>query len=452
LPGWWFGDTVFKTDKLKISKLSGTSAIGLLLAFCLSLSIIRGDFSCSTISKQKVPITFWNGFTGPDGRVMLEMIRDFNRANPDAEVTMQRIPWGLFYNKVMVSGLDGRGPDVFVVHASALTRMHRAGILAQMDSLFESAIPKDDFDPYVVEQTQFEGHRFCVPLDIHPQGMFLNKDMLRNAGFEGKDGKVRAPANREEFLKYAKSMMSKETYGFALTAWQNNFMSLIPQFDGHYLGADGKADLDCPGNVAALEFLGSLKSQYNLIPPPDNQLGWIGYRQKKVGMVWDGIYMLGDLLRLEGMSYMGAPIPTIGNHPGCLADSHTLCFRPGMGQKQRDVAERFVKFLSENSLRWASAGQVPARRSVRELPEFKKMQVQSAFAQQIPNMMYFPRIPVLFEMGVEVNLAVEKVIRGRANAKDALKIADENTQKAMDRDAEQHAQRDVAPKQEAVQQ
>lgn len=412
--------------------MTARMGIGLLLGLCVGLSALRGDFSCGVLATSKTPISFWNGFTGPDGRVMLELVRDFNRENPDVEVTMQRIPWALYYNKVMVSGLDGRGPDVFVIHASALTRMHRAGVLAPMDSLFEAAIPADDFDPYVVEQTKFEGKRFCVPLDIHPQGMFLNRQMLREAGLSA------PPKNREEFLRAAKRMLSKDRFGFALTAWNNNFLALIPQFDGHYLSADGKADLDCPQNVEALEFLGSLKGKFNLIPPPDNQLGWVGYRQKKVGMVWDGIYMLGDLMRLEGLDYMGAPIPTIGKHPGTLADSHTLCLRPNLNQKQREATERFIKFLSGNSIRWAAAGQVPARRSARETPEFKKMQVQAAFAEQIPTMMYFPRIPVLFEMGVEINLAVEKVIRGRATAKEALRIADENTQKAMDRDAEQH--------------
>lgn len=418
--------------------MTARTGIGLLLGLCLGLSVVRGDFSCGSLAATKTPITFWNGFTGPDGRVMLEMIRDFNRENPDVEVTMQRIPWALYYNKVMVSGLDGRGPDVFVIHASALTRMHRAGVLAAMDSLFEDAIPADDFDPYVIDQTKFEGKRFCVPLDIHPQGMFLNRDMLSAAGLNA------PPKDRQEFLKAAKAMLSKESFGFALTAWNNNFLSLIPQFDGHYLGRDGKADLDCPQNIEALEFLGSLKKDFNLIPPPDNQLGWVGYRQKKVGMVWDGIYMLGDLLRLEGMNYVGAPIPVIGKHAGTLADSHTLCFRPNMSLIQREASERFVKYLSGQSLRWAAAGQVPARRSVRETPEFKSMQVQASFAEQIPTMMYFPRIPVLFEMGVEINLAVEKVIRGRATAKGALKIADENTQKAMDRDAEQH-QKAVTP-------
>ena len=62
------------------------------------------------------------------------------------------------------------------------------------------------------------------------------------------------------------------------------------------------------------------------------------------------------------------------------------------------------------------------------------MQVQYAFSKQIPWMKYPPRITTLFEMGIEINLAVEKVIRGRATAKQALDIANENSQKAMDRD------------------
>ena len=411
------------------------------------MALVRGDLSCGNLAvNRKTPISFWNGFTGPDGRVMLEIIRDFNKENPDIEVNMQRIPWGLYYNKVMVSGLDGRGPEVFVVHASALTRMHRAGVLGEVDSLYTTSVPESDFDPYVVDQTKFESHHFAVPLDIHPQGMFVNADFLKKAGFVNPDGSARPPTNKEEFLKVATDLLlpkgseHPDQYGYALTAWQNNFMSLMPQFDGHYLTPDGHADLNCKGNLEALEFIGSLRSKLHLIPPPDNQLGWIGYRQKKVAMVWDGIFMLGDLLRLEGMNYIGAPIPTIGHHPGTLADSHTLCVRPGLSESQRKAADRFITYLSKNSLRWAAAGQVPARRSVRATPEFKKLQVQSAFAEQIPNMLYMPRSTVIFELGLEIQLAVEKVVRGRATAKEALDLANANVQKAMDRDRENHKQ------------
>ena len=73
------------------------------------------------------------------------------------------------------------------------------------------------------------------------------------------------------------------------------------------------------------------------------------------------------------------------------------------------------------------------------------MQVQSAFAKQIPGMIYPPRTPILFELTLEIDLAVEKVMRGRATAKEALDIATVNVQKAIDRDREEMKRRGVKP-------
>ena len=82
----------------------------------------------------------------------------------------------------------------------------------------------------------------------------------------------------------------------------------------------------------------------------------------------------------------------------------------------------------------AYAGQVPARRSVRELPEFKKMQVQYAFSKQIPTAQYPPRTTALFEVSLELDLAVEKVVRGRATPMEALTVANQNAQRFIERD------------------
>ncbi|HCE00635.1 MAG TPA: hypothetical protein DER07_06300 [Armatimonadetes bacterium] len=412
-----------------------------LLATILAILVVRSGWIGAVRGRPQTEISFWNGFTGPDGRVMLELIRRFNRENPDLKVSMQRIAWGTYYNKLMVAAVNGRGPHVFVIHASALPRMHRAGFLEPMDSLYrEGGVPEEDFEPIVLRTTEFDGHRVGVPLDIHPQGLYCNTDMLREAGIVDERGRPKPPTNREEFLRAASLMMhprgaaNPDRYGFALTHWQNNYQSVFPQFGGRYLDERGNADLDNPGNVEALEFLGRLRTEKRLIPPPDNQLGWIGFRQKKVGMVFDGVYMLGDLKRLEGLHYVGAPMPVLGHKPGTMADSHILCMRKGLSERERDGVARFIRFLSENSLDWAEAGQVPARRSVRNTDRFRSMQVQYAFSKQIPYMVYPPRIVPLFEMGLEINLAVERVIRGRMGAKESLRIADENAQKAIDRD------------------
>ena len=415
-----------------------------LAAIVAGIGITRScDGGGIVTSKHRVDLTFWNGFTGPDGRRMLEIIRDFNREHPDIQVSMQRMDWATYYNKLMVSAMDSRGPQLFVVHASTLPRMYRSGFIENSARLYSGAepIPTADYDPYVLEQVKFKDQFAGVPLDIHPQGMYTNAEMLRAAGI------TRPPSDKASFMRALRVLTKKSGSGdptqwaFALTLWRNNFQSLIPQFRGRYLKPNGDADLNNPSNIAALQFLGDL-SREKLIPPPENGLGWVGYRQKKVAMVWDGVYMLGDLLRLQGLDYVAAPIPQIGPQPGTMADSHVLCIRRGLSEAQRTGAETFIRYLSKNSIRWAAAGQVPARRSVRETADFAGMPVQSAFARQIPFMMYPPRTPVLFEVTLEIDQAVEKVIRGNADAKTALDLANVNAQRAIDRD---RAEQEFAP-------
>jgi multiple sugar transport system substrate-binding protein len=418
--------------------------------FVLILGLLRSDIGCAPTAgaKHVVELNFWNGWTGPDGRVMLEIIRRFHKENPDIEVTMQRMEWATYYNKLMVAATDGRGPEVFVIQASSLPRMHRAGFISNVTDMYQGpdAIPPDDFEPIVIGQTQYGNDRIGVPLDIFVQGMFTNADLLKKAGLVDTQGNPRPPESKDEFLAAAKAMRldtdhdgHPDQWGFALTVWRNNFQALLPQFDGKYFDDNGNAALNSPGDVAALDFIGSLSKQYGLVPPAENALGWVGFRQAKVAMVWDGIYMMGDLARLNDLKVIAAPLPVIGNHPGTIGDSHVLCIRNGVSDEQRVAAEKFIRYLSAHSIEWAAAGQIPARRSIRSDPKFAQMPIQSSFAKMIPYMVYQPRTTALFEMNLELDLAVEKVVRGRATAKEALDAANANLQGFVDRDRRERA-------------
>lgn len=407
----------------------------LLLAGSIILGILRSQPSALPLARESglVRLDFWNGFTGPDGRTLLGMIREFNEQNPDIEVTMQRMEWGIYYNKLMVAGIDERGPEAFVIHASSLPRMQRAGFVGNVEELFTgpNALPLDDYEPALLENIRFDGKLAGLPMDIHPQGLYANAKMLRDAGIVDAEGQARPPATREEFLQAAEKMKivgedGVEQWGFALTMWRNNFMALVPQFGGRYFDDQGQPELDAPGNVAALEFMVSLLRKRHLVPKPESNLGWIGFRQHKVAMVFDGVYMLGDLQRLDNFDYIGAPLPQIGSQPGTHGDSHVLCLRADLGDREKAAGLKFIRFLADHGLEWAAAGQIPARRSTRETPEFQQMQVQFAFAKQIPYVKYPPRSPGVFELEQQIEFAVEKALRGRATAAEALNEANEN--------------------------
>ena len=383
---------------------------------------------------KRVEISFWNGWTGPDGRAALRMIRRFNAANPDVEVSMQRIDWANYYNKLMVSAIDNRGPQVFVIHASTLPRMMRAGFVADASDLYGPAtgILASDFDPMVLDAVTFGNQRIALPLDIHPQGLYCNAQMLREAGFTNPDGSARPPTNRAEFIAAIKATQKvdaqghHDVWGFSWTMWRNNFMALVPQFHGRYFDERGNPDLANKGNVAALSFMSDLMHREKIVPEPEASSGWNLFRQHHAAMVFDGVYMIGDLQRLEGLDYIGAPIPTIGDQPGTMADSHCLCIRKGISARERNAVERFITFLSQNSLEWATAGQVPARVSVRNTPGFKALQAQYQFSTQIPGMLYPPRTVYLFELTLEIDQAVEKVLRDGVAPQAALEKANEN--------------------------
>jgi multiple sugar transport system substrate-binding protein len=382
----------------------------------------------------KVELSFWNGFTGPDGRVMLQLLRDFNAAHGDIAVTMQRMDWGTYYNKLMVAAVDGRGPEVFVVHASTLPRMLRAGFIDPADDVF-ALLPISDFDANILAPVRFGGVHVGVPLDVHPQGLYVNADMLRDAGFD------RPPATGRELIDYARALQRDtdgdgrpDRWGFSLTMWRWNFCSLAYQYGGRLLGDDGTPTLDSPANIAALEQLVALVRTEKIAPDPENNLGWVGFRQKRIAMVLDGIYMLGDLKRLEGFSYVAAPTPRFGPLPGTHGDSHVLCIRRGISPSARAAAVKLIAFLSDHSLAWADAGQVPARRSVRATEQFRGLAAQSAFAEQLPYVIYPPRTPILFELLGEVDLAVERALRDRMTPAEALRTGQANIERFIERE------------------
>jgi multiple sugar transport system substrate-binding protein len=102
-------------------------------------------------------------------------------------------------------------------------------------------------------------------------------------------------------------------------------------------------------------------------------------------------------------------------------------------QTARD-AWRFVRFLSDHSLDWAAGGQIPVRRTLRNTARFRAMTVQAQFARQVPNIVYGPPVPFIFEAFTEFDIAVEKVLRGSAAPSDALRDAQGRIERIMKRD------------------
>lgn len=386
-------------------------------------------------------IRFWNGFTGPDGRTMIKLVKRFNAENPDYQVLMQRMDWSTYYNKLFIAGMGERAPHVFIIHTDALVRFVGADFVRPLDDLINSAngVDTNDIDANVWEATERDGKHYGLPLDIHLLGMFYNRDLFIKAGIVDDQGNPLPPTNKEEFLSAAKKL-TKDTdgdgrsdeWGFVFSNFTSNVYTIMNQFGGTFFDDNySKSTINNPANVDALQFCVDLINKYKVAPTPEDIDSWIGFLQGKVGMVFSGIYMLGDLSRQKNLDFGAAPIPLLGTQNAVWAGSHNLCLRSNLSDEELEGSWLFLKFLSENSLDWAEGGQVPIRKSLRDTDRFRAMTAQSEFGKQIPYAVYMPPITFASEFGREYNFAIEKALRGRTTPQDALDMASKNLDKVI---------------------
>jgi multiple sugar transport system substrate-binding protein len=408
----------------------------------LLLAAVLLAAGCRHGNGGKITLRFWNGFTGPDGRTMLRIVKEFNRENPDIDVLMQRMDWNTYYNKLFVAGLGHRAPDVFVVHTNAILRFAQAGFVRPIDDLVSGAdgIDTHDLDPNVWRADDINGRHYGLPLDVHAMGMYYNRALFRHAGITDTQGNALPPRTRAEFLADLRRLTHPAPngngmqWGFVFTNQESNVYTIMRQYGGKFFTPDhSRCIMNNPQNVAALQFCVDLIRKEKVAPPPENFDAWVGFQQGKVGIAFEGIYMLADLQKRKDLDFGGAPVPLIGDIPAVWTNSHNLCLRADLGAKETRAAWRFVKFLSDHSLDWAAGGQIPARRSLRDSARFRAMTVQAQFARQIPYVTYMPQLPFVFEFNTEFDYAVEKALRGSATPQQALDTATANVNKIIAR-------------------
>jgi len=425
---------ILNTAMSRRSLLVGSLGVGsaALLASCSS------DSESATTSSGApqydgplVTLAFWNGFTGGDGPFMKEMVKKFNAENENIQIKDNTIQWGDYYGKLATAVTSGNGPDVGVMHIDTLAGFAARGVLAPLDDLASSInLAESDFDSVVWNAGTYNGSRFGIPLDVHPLGFYYNKGLFDKAGITS------APTDA---ASWDSAIAALKDDGVANPFWSTStwpahlmFTALDAQFGGSLYSADSmKATFNDEAGVAGLEWL--TKWVKNGISPKnvsaDAQAQ--AFRQGKNAMTWDGIWMMNEWGKVEGLEWAAAPLPQIGTQPGCWAGSHNLVVT-AQGAKDENklaAARVFIAYISANSIEWAKAGQVPARNSVRESAEFSALTVQSTLASQLPSIVYLPGTAGINEAtGPGFEKAVNQAILGKMTPKAALdqaaKIAD----------------------------
>ncbi|MGH2562155.1 MAG: extracellular solute-binding protein [Thermomicrobiales bacterium] len=382
-----------------------------------------------------VKIRYWTILSGPDGDEMNELVRAFAEENPDIAVESLQ---GLtdFEPKIQAAAISGTAPDVALIRHHYIGPFASRNILSPIDpsELEQAGIKGEDYDPTVWQFTGYQDQQYTIPLDIHCFAMMHNKTRLTDAG-------LAVPTTLDELMAVAQATTTDDVVGY-MNWILNNANSALGftwlwftfqrQFGGQFLSEDGtQSAFNTPEGIEALTWMKQLEEAGN-----PQHLPYFDLNRNGQVVTWpDGPWIITAMFNPEqapaAADLEAAPLPQRDpNAPAVWAQSHQFSFpRQGDEDEARRAASlKFVNWLTEHSVDWASAGQVPARNSAREqalASEDLYLQKLQAWASQLSFANYMPtNVPNMLELLPRLGSHVQEAILGQKSVEDALTDAE----------------------------
>jgi multiple sugar transport system substrate-binding protein len=344
-------------------------------------------------AQAKPTITYWNGLTGADGKVMDGLIEQFTNET-GIKVEQQRIIWADLYAKLQVSVPAGEGPDLVLIHTVEVPHFADDGILEPMADATVGAkgFRSEDYIPSTWQGATFQGKRYAIPLDVPQHLFYMNLKVMKDAGLVGPDGKPKVPGSKDELLAMAKQIAKGDTFGFAIGTvnpgkYTWGFHNLLWQNGANVYAADLKRSaLTEPAAIEAAELWASFHAQHK-VAPPANASCRDAFIAGKLGMWMAGSWNFTGL-RDAKVDFAAAPVPRLFKQPTVWSQPHVFAFpKPKAADAaRREAAWTHIRWMSDHVAEWTlKAGQISAIKKAHSDPRITGDPVLSALLSQAPH-------------------------------------------------------------------
>jgi multiple sugar transport system substrate-binding protein len=344
-------------------------------------------------AQAKPTISYWNGLTGADGKVMDELIDQFTRETGIA-IEQQRIPWTDLYAKLQVSVPAGQGPDLALIHTVEVPHFASDGVLEPIDdaTLGGKGFRGEDYLLATWQGGLFQGKRYAIALDVPQHILYLNTKVMKDAGLVGSDGRPRVPASRDDLVAMAKQMSKGDGFGFAIGTvapgrYTWGFQNLLWQNGANVYASDLKRSaLAEAAAIEVADFWGSLGGPLK-ISPPANASCRDAFIAGKLGMWIAGSWNFTGL-RDAKVEFTVAPVPRLFKQPVVWTMPHQYTFpKPkSLDRAKRDAAWTHIRWMTDHVAEWTlKAGQVSATRKSHTDPRITGDPVLRTLLAQAPN-------------------------------------------------------------------
>ncbi len=400
-------------------------------------------------------VTFWHGLGGADGATMVQMLQTYSSQKPDITISSETYDWTVFYQKLPTATAAGTPPDLSIMHSWAIAQFATQGLLQDADENFfgPGLVPKDDFNPSLIDLITVDGKAQGVPFDNHGWINWVNTKVIKDAGLDPNA----LPKNGEEFITWAKKIVVDDAgkhpdeSGFnpdRVQIWATHsswlrfsIPSTIWQFGGGLFSDDHKTSLlGEPQSIAAVQYWTDAIFKHHIVPPavPGIAAPPDLFKTNSIALMWDGTWQLNffkdnpDSQAVMQPMYLNSLAPD--GKQAVRFDSHMLVIPTGVADQNLQNAKDLIVWLSNNGETWATSGQVPARLSVQQKPTVQEIPSGKTAAAEFSEIgRPGPTHPAINEIVTTYEAAFSAALAGTTPADQAMKDANTQVQAILDR-------------------
>lgn len=400
-------------------------------------------------SSGKTEITWWAFpvFTQEKandgvGTYEKEIIKAFEKANPDIKVKLETIDFKSGPEKITTAIEAGTAPDVLFDAPGRIIQYGKNGKLAELNDLFTNDFVKDVNNNQIIQASKAGDKAYMYPISSAPFYMALNKKMLKEAGVLDlvKEGWTTA-----DFEKVLKALKAKGyTPGSLFSNGQGGDQGTRAFISNLYGGSvtDDKVTkytTDSPNFVKGLnkavswikDGLMTNGSQFDGGADIQN----FANGQTSYTVLWapaqKGIQA--KLLKASGVEVVEVPFPSDNGKPALEYLVNGFGIFNNKDKKKVEAAKKFVKFIVDDK-KWGPknvvrTGAFPVRSSFGKLYNDKRMETISTWTKYYSP--YYNTIDGFAEMRTLWFPMLQSVSNGDEKVESALKTFTEKANETI---------------------
>lgn len=403
-------------------------------SLALALTACSTSPQAGKVGTVEDPVTIRFAWWGNDSRAKttLEVIKDFEAANPTIKVQGENTEFSSYWDKMATQIAGGTTPDVFAMSGSYPSEYASRGVLLDLDKV-KDQIDTSKFAEGTVELGQLDGKQYTLTAGVNAMSMVIDPTVFEAAGVPLPDDET---WTWDDYADIAAEITRKSPAGtFGTTPMSNDsFVAVWARQHGEELYTDDGKKMGISEDTLTEWFELNKKLMDTGGAPSASQIVEDGSAQPEMTLMGQGKQAMKISWSNQMTSYSGAPLmmmklPGDNKTPGTWLRS-SMEYAISAKSAQSKEAALFINYLVNNmdaATKIKSDRGMPANTELKAgiTPLLKDtQQKEAAYLDRIAEMKIDPPKP--FPAGSSATLEVlnrynTDVLFGKVSPRDAAK-------------------------------